>query len=242
MKLFGDNDMLINKVGNFTFSGVRPDKLGATEYTLVTIVTDKTGSVGGFENELVAMKRAVVEACKKDPRAEFLMLRNVCFNTKIDEEHGFVELATIDPKKYSAPKCEGMTALHDAVYSSVAVSNAYAKTLRDSDFCVNAVVFIITDGDDNSSSHTIADVKKELARGVAQEFLESLNVILIGVNAAQCRQSLENFQRQAGLTQYVDAGSASPRQLANLAGFVAKSISSQSQSLGSGGPSQALVF
>lgn len=242
MKLFGDNNMLTNRVGNFSFSGVRPEKLGATEYTLVTVVTDKTGSVAGFEKDLVAMKRAVVQACQRDPRAEFLMLRNVWFNTKIDEEHGFVELAAIDPAKYSAPKCDGMTALHDAVFSSVAVSNAYAKTLRDSDFSVNAVVFIITDGEDNKSSHTVADVKAELARGVRQEHLESLNVILIGVNAVQCRARLETFQRQAGLTQYVDAGTASPKQLAQLAGFVAKSISSQSKSLGSGGPSKALVF
>lgn len=242
MKLFNDQEMIQNNVGNFRFSGVRPDKLGATEYTLVSVVTDKTGSVGGFEALLVEMKRTVVHACKRDPRAEFLMLRNVWFNNAVEEEHGFVELTNVDPALFQLPVCGGSTALYDATYSSIAASNEYAKNLRDNDFGVNAVVFVITDGDDNDSSHTVADIKAEIARGVQQEFLESINVILIGVNAQLQLAKLEAFKKGAGLAQFVDAGGATPQNLARLANFVSKSISSQSQALGTGGPSQALTF
>lgn len=243
MKLFDDTQQMLNQnVGNFAFSGMRPENLGATEYTLVTVVTDKTGSVSGFESDLVAMKCAIIEACKKDPRAEFLMLRNVWFNSQVDEEHGFVELAKVDPAQFQKPFCTGLTALYDAVYTSVAASNQYAKTLSDNDFGVNAVVFIITDGDDNISSHTVNDVKAELTRGVKQEYLESINVILIGINAKQCINKLQSFKTNADLTQFIDAGDATPQNLARLAQFVSKSISSQSQSLGTGGASQALTF
>ncbi len=34
--------------GNFQFSAIRPDNLGAAEYTLVTIVVDITASVAEF--------------------------------------------------------------------------------------------------------------------------------------------------------------------------------------------------
>jgi predicted nucleic acid-binding protein len=170
------------------------------------------------------------------------MLRNVWFNTAVEEEHGFVELADIDPARFQQPDCNGLTALYDATYASIASANEYAKTLRDNDFGVNAVTFIITDGDDNNSAHTVADIKAELARGVQQELLESSNVILIGINAQQYRKQLEAFQRDAGLTQFVDAGDATPQNLARIANFVSKSISSQSQALGTGGASQALTF
>ncbi len=241
MKIFTD-DMQIGSVGNFSFSGVRPEKLGATEYTLVTLVIDKTGSVTGFENELLKVKRAVVEACRKSPRADFLMLRNVEFNDRVDEVHGFVELRSVVPAGYVAPVCGGATALYDATYSAVAATNEYAKRLFDMEFNANAIVIVVTDGDNNVRGKTPAAIAKELKRGARSEWLESILVILVGVNAAQYRAELEAFKRDAGLTQYVDVADASPAKLARLAEFVARSISSQSLSLGTGGPSQALVF
>lgn len=42
-------DTLESSIQGFTFSAVRPDALGAVEYTLVTLVLDKTGSVTGFK-------------------------------------------------------------------------------------------------------------------------------------------------------------------------------------------------
>ena len=241
MKLF-TNNMQAGKVGNFGFSGVRPDKLGSTEYTLVTLVTDKTGSMMGFEQALLDAKIAVVGACQKSPRAEFLLMRNTEFNVDVDEIHGFVELATIDASQYQRPDCGGMTALFDATFAAAAATNEYARTLSDQDFSVNGIVFVITDGADCSSVQTPKSVAAEVLRGVQNEWIESLSVVLIGVNAAACRTQLEDFQVGAGLTQYVDAGDATPQRLANLADFVSRSISSQSQALGTGGASVALVF
>lgn len=243
MKLFTD-DMQTGQAGNFGFSGVRPDKLGSTEYTLVTYVGDKTGSVSGAEQLLLETKKAVVQACQKSPRAEFLLLRNTEFNTRIDEVHGFVELAAIDVNQYQAPHCSGMTALYDATYSAVAATNEYAKTLSDQDFSVNGIIFVTTDGGESphASTHTVNAIKDEIRRGVQNEWLESLVVVLIGINAAQYQAELEDFQVGAGLTQYVDAGEATPQRLAKLADFVSRSISSQSQALGTGGPSQPLTF
>lgn len=242
MKLINDDGMINTNIGNFNFSCIRPDQLGAPEYTLVTIVTDKTGSVSSFAGDLRNMKQAVVNSCQKSPRAEFLMLRSVEFNSQVTEEHGFAELKHINPNDYPVPSCGGMTALYDATYWSLVATNEYAKSLTEQDFNVNAVVFIITDGEDNDSSATIKMVSDEIKRGVNSEYLESLNTILIGVNDSSCKASLEKFKKDAGLTQYVGVADATPSSLAKLADFVSRSISSQSQSLGTGGASQALTF
>ena len=88
----------------------------------------------------------------------------------------------------------------------------------------------------------MADVRAELSRGVRAESLESLRTVLVGINATQCRNVLETFQADAGIDQYVDVDEATPQKLAKLADFVSRSISAQSQSLGTGGPSRSLTF
>lgn len=241
MKLI-NAEMQTGQVGNFNFSGVHPDKLGSTEYTLVTIVVDKTGSVAGFESELLKMKQTVIEACQKSPRADYLMVRLVEFNNSVDEVHGFAELTNIDVASYISPRCGGMTALYDATYNAVAATNGYAKMLADQDFGVNGLVVVITDGEDNASSYRSSDVAREVSEGVSREWLESLNVILVGINASQYTTQLNSFKASANLTQYVDAGQATASKIAKLAEFVSQSISSQSQALGTGGASQPIVF
>ena len=79
------------------------------------------------------------------------------------------------------------------------------------------------------------------------EKIESLITILVGLKDPSITdkdwnddvsQYLETFVKDGGLTQYVDVGNATPQRLAKLAEFVSKSVSSQSNALGSGSPSQ----
>lgn len=228
--------------GSFQFSAVKPELLGATEYTLVTMAIDRTGSVTDFADQLLDMVKTIVGACKKNPRAENLMLRLVTFATDVTEVHGFIPINQINPDDYKGIQCRGNTALRDAIYSSVGATLTYAKNLMNQDFGVNGVVYVVTDGDDNASSMSAKQISNLLKKAVTGEDIESLITVLIGINTAQCSGYLFDLNSEAGLTQYVDVGDATKQRLAKLAGFVSKSISSQSQALGSGGPSQQLVF
>jgi len=231
--------------GGFGFTGARFDTLGATEYTLVTIAIDETGSVMGFESELRAMLLQAIDACKKAPRSDNILVRVLVFSDKyqhgISELHGFKQLADIDPAAYPALKPGGYTPLCDAAYSAIGATNVYAEQLAAQDYGVNAIVFVITDGGENASTATMKMVKDEQQKAVASEQLESIISVLIGVNVKQLRIEQERFQLEAGMTQYIDAGDATPQNLANLAAFVSRSVSSQSQSLGTGGPSQNIA-
>ena len=235
-------DTLESSIQGFTFSAVRPDALGAVEYTLVTLVLDKTGSVAGFQNDLFQIKSSVVNACKRSPRADYVLLRVVEFNSYVDEVHGFQPLADIDPTSYQVPHCSGSTALTDAIFSAATATNAYAKTLFDKDYLTNGLLIVVTDGDDNASRMRQDDVKKALQSAVQSEHLESMRSILVGVNAVQYAATLSNYASAVGFDQYEDIGNASASTLAKLAAFVSRSISTQSQALGTGGPSQLLTF
>lgn len=249
-KMMPADDMDVTQIpgpGTFQFSAVRPENLGATEYTLVSIVVDETGSVFHFATELLNTVKSIVEACQKSPRAENLMIRLLSFNDKVTEIHGFKPLSTINPKDYKPFNPDGITALYDAVYSSVSATLLYAKLLSDQDFDVNAAVYIITDGMDNKSLITPAMIADKIKKAKIGEDIESMITVLVGLKDPKDKsndvsKALEKFQKQAHLTQYVDAGDATPKRLAKLAQFVSQSIASQSQALGTGAASQPLSF
>ena len=116
--------------GNFTFSAIRLEDLTASSYTLVTIICNNTGSVRRFSDNLLKMVKSVVDACKKNARAENLLIRYVIFNSQIIEIHGFVPISNINEGDYKILSPQGTTALFDATYSGVGATLKMAETLR----------------------------------------------------------------------------------------------------------------
>ena len=234
--------------GNFQFSAIRIEDLGATEYTLVTMVCDISGSVITFANELMRCIKTIVGACKKSPRAENLLVRLLLFNDTVFEIHGFKNLSDIDANNYDPLRPDAMTSLFDATYDAVGATLEYAKRLVDQDFDCNGAVYIITDGMDNRSSMAPSAIKDKMEAAMRNEEIESLVTILVGINdpntrwSVEVEKALERFKNDASLTEFINAGDATEQKLAKLANWVSESISSQSQALGTGAPSQTLTF
>ena len=238
-----DDNLVKGKLptGSYGYSHTSLDELGATEYTLVTIVQDVSGSVSTYKTEMEKAIQEVVQSCVHSPRADNLMLRLVAFDDKLMEIHGFKLLENCNLTDYdNCLAIGGSTALYDASENAIMATSAYAKQLVDSDFDANAIVFVITDGEDNSSTMQRKHVKEALQKAMKEEVLESIVTVLIGVGTKDypgLSDILDEFKNEAGLTQYVEIGNANAKTLAKLAEFVSKSISSQSQSLGTGSPS-----
>lgn len=242
----------LQTASRYGFSGVGLDALGATEYTLATIVTDISGSVTGWVKQLEDCLKAIASSCQDSPRAENLLLRLVSFHDRVEEVHGFRQLEDIDVSEYdNSLQTRGMTALYDAIHTSIEATADYGKLLVDQgDMSANAVVYVLTDGGDNASKHTVNTIKKLIQDVRMDEKLESISVILIGVGYgdASLKQYLDDLKDKAELDQFVDLTelfqkSSPEKALAKLAGYVSKSISSTSQSLASGStsPSSSLL-
>ena len=235
--------------GNFQFSAVKIEDLGATEYTLVTQVLDMSGSVSPFKDQLLDCVVSLVKACQKHPRAENLLFRLLLFNDDLVEVHGFKNLMDIDADNdYDPLLPQGMTALFDATYDAVGATVEFSKRLVAQDFDVNALVCITTDGMNNRGTMTPTEIKKKIQGALAKEEIESILTILVALHdpsldwEAEVKDSLESFFKDAELSQFVDVGDATPENLAKLANFVSESVSSQSNVLGSGAPSATLTF
>ena len=243
MPKLNDPTMEVIKTGsNYNFSAVKIDQLGATEYSLCLVVLDKSGSLSGYDRDLEKMIQEVVKSCQKSPRAENLMLRVVTFSSQEDEMHGYRLLETISPDDYAQKIITGgQTLLFDTVYHGIEATLAYAKILSSQDYLVNAVVFVVTDGMDNESTYSAMQIKDIVEKAKTSEVLESLAIVLVGMNGDSGVQSyLDDFKNTAQINEYIDLGNVSAGKLAKLAQFVSRSISSTSVALGSGGPSKSL--
>ena len=230
---------------HYGYSATRLDELGATEYTVVTIVCDVSGSTATFTFDMEAAITRIVQACKLSPRADNLLLRLVVFDDTLNELHGFKLLENCNLADYGGIlRPGGSTALFDATENAVISTINYGQKLLAGDFSANSIFFVITDGVDNASRLPANKVKEALSKAVTSEALESVVSVLIGVNVQdpQVGSYLKQFQTVAGFTQYIELDKADAKTLARLAEFVSKSISAQSQALGTGGSSQSLVF
>ncbi len=243
------NDMTMGQQrlpsGHYGYSATRLEDLGAAEYTLVTIVNDVSSSVSSFVREMEQALREIIQACKHSPRADNLLVRLVTFGRDLQEVHGFKLLERCHLDDYrGALTIGGATALYDAAENAISAGADYAKQLTDADFAVNGIVFVITDGEDNASTLGIRHVRDALGKATRTEAMESLVSILVGVNVQDPRIGgyLQDLKTEAGFTQYVELDQADASTLARLAAFVSRSISAQSQSLGTGGPSTPLRF
>jgi uncharacterized protein YegL len=229
---------------NYGFSAAKIEDLKASEFTLVTIVQDISGSVAGFKQGMIACLKTALESCKTSQRSENLLVRLVGVNGHVNELHGFRLLSDIQPSEYDTilDRIGGNTALYDGAHTAIDATIAYARKLTDQGIDNNAVVYIITDGEDNASNFSPADVQRLIFEARQEEVTESLLTVLIGVNTQGSITSyLTRFKDEAGLDRYVDLADASKNTLAKLGAFISRSISSQSQSLGTG-KSSALTF
>lgn len=238
----------IHGTGHFGFSGVTPGDLPNDEYTLVVLADDVSPSTAHLRDDSCKVKQQIIQSCRKSPRSENLLLRLTHFGSKIKETHGYKPLSEIDENQYVPEKTIGhSTKLYDATFDAVSSVLEYSTRLYEqNDITSNAIVFVITDGMDIDSAMGPDSIKKLLKDSRIGEKIESIIVVLIGIfttaDAQQIDVYLQDFKKEAGLDQYVSAGDATPQKLAKLANFVSQSISSQSQALGSGGPSQLLTF
>lgn len=233
---------------HYGFSALDLNELGAERYTLVTIAVDESPSTANFKREMEECIKQAIEGCK-GTYADYLLVRVVAFSDVLREIHGFKMLQDCKPSDYD--KClrgGGGTLLFASAYNSIKAAFQYGKNLSDQDYGVNAINIIITDGMDNmSDSENISaeDVAKAVEEAQRGEYLESIINILVGVGVGRYQDVqayLDSFKDKSKMDQYVSIADATSDSFSRLGGFISKSVSSQSQALGTGSASQLLQF
>lgn len=222
----------------YGYSGTRLERLLATEYTLVAIAADQSGSVSPFRQGIEDCIAEIVRACAGASRADNLMLRLTTFDGEVHEFHGFKPIPACDPAGYrGAVASGGVTALYDAAHNALGSVLDYGRTLAGHGFAVNGLVFVITDGLDCDSALGPEAVRALAEQAITNEQVRDLRSVLVGVNVGGdgVGPALMALSSKAGFDAYVEIDKADAAGLARLARLTTKSISLASTVLASGG-------
>jgi hypothetical protein len=228
----------------FSFSGTGLSALVETQYTLVQIIVDITGSVSSFVDVISRMLQAVTAKLKTIDTSDNLLLRVTYFNSAIGvkETHGFRLMENIDPANdYPSPVCGSLTNLYDATADGVDALDIYASELAQKRYRANSINFIITDGDDNDSKSTMLSVKQKYDVLQSKEILDSVTLVLIAINAKDPGYAarLDSFSKTIGMDKFIDISDIDAA-LDTLVEYIVTTTESTTQVVGTGGKSQDL--
>jgi uncharacterized protein YegL len=217
----------------FHYSAVPMDELGATEYTIVNLLIDTTGSMCGFQEVMAEGVQKIVKKLQGHPKSENLLFRVATFESwnGIQEIHGFTPINSVDVNKYKI-ETGGATPLYDATLDSIETTKEYAENLIKSGNvdCLNSIYFVLTDGEENDSDKAnLTKIKEAMDKIRRSKDLESTMSILIGVNSVACENELKEFHRKAGFNHYLTI-----EDIEKLTDFIENAVSSTSMVLGTG--------
>ena len=227
---------------NFTYQGAAVAGLTSFEHTVALGLFDESGSTSAYAKLMEKCCGSIVKALRHSPAAAKLLYGQYHYDTHFREFHGFKPLRECNEADYDGCWAGGgKTTQYDSEEKAISFVEDYAKQQAKMHYTCNGIIWEITDGQDWGSILREADVKKRYAKALSSEELESLMFILIGVNDdPDVQNELQRHATECNFTQYIPLTKADEKTLAALAGFIVKSTLSQSQHLGTGGPSQPL--
>jgi len=219
---------------NLDFANFNPDEIEVDETINAVFIVDVSTSVRQYVKELNYAFNDFVESMQKSHIAEKLFVSIVEFNHEINVVNGFMPVSSIPQMDFSQ-KLGGATALYDAVYHGLNNALDYRENLENSGVETKTMVFVITDGEDNSSNYSSNQIKTIIDKIQADELSAfSFTSILFGVGN---QANFEQAKNDMGIEHLAKIGTSGD-EIKKMIGFISQSISSVS----AGQPNFAPVF
>jgi uncharacterized protein YegL len=218
-----DSNMLNGVDFTLNFNNFDPGKVQTEEVINLVFVVDVSPSIESFKDELNLAFNEFVAEMQKSHVAENLMVSSVEFCEVVNVKTGFQPIRNIPVMNFQPQG--NSTALYDA--TKVGLTNAiqYREQLEDSGINVKTLVFILTDGMDNSSDRRSApDVKDMITAYLANEKNAfSFTTILFGIGKAN-QQHYENAKTAMGIKELATID-LTAKEIRKMIAFISSSIS-----------------
>lgn len=176
--------ILVNNLNATTIAGaqgVTVDDLTGDEVTLFVEVIDRTGSMGGYRDDVIRAYNEQLQALLDSKAADSILMSSWLFNTSSTLRHGFLPLTDVPKLDQNSYSPNGSTALYDAIIDAFTSVVAYGQSLRDAGVRTKVVIVVITDGEDNASNNTAAKVAT-VAKDMLNQEIYTLAFVAFGVS------------------------------------------------------------
>lgn len=212
-------------IGNFDPSSIQED-----EVILMGIAMDVSPSISGFEKELNEAFVSFIEEMQHSHIADKILVKVIEFSEAIYEKTGYMPIKQIDPKAFVFRAKDSGTSLFAAAKKIIDSTVEYRAHLEATGINVKTLVFVITDGADNSSfrEHKVnaVDVANTLDNIAKEERnVFSFETILFGIGSHP--PDFENSQKEMHIKHLAVVGN-SGKEIRKMIGFISASVSSSS--------------
>ena len=210
---------------NIDFGNFDPQEITSDETINAVLAIDISPSVNAYIKDMNEAFADFIREMQNSHIAEKLMVSIVEFNDSVAIRNGFQPIDTLQADQISFRPCGAGTALYDAVLTSIGNAVNYRTNLENSGVNCKTLVFVITDGEDNSSKVTAKKVKDVLDAILAKEQSAfTFETILFGVgNDAH----FEKAQQEMGIKNLARVGNTG-KEIRKMIGFISASISNSS--------------
>jgi uncharacterized protein YegL len=214
-----------NNANNFD-----PNSLANQTSTAIcfVVVTDVSPSISSYVDSMNTASRDVfMQELKNCHRKDDILIKNIEFCERVSHKSGFLPIVNLNDDYLDVNPQGGGTALYQAVNEALEHAIAYRKDLENQGIEVRTCIFIITDGEDNSSSMKATDEVKahveEIRRNEAWTSSFTINMLGVG-NPSSFRQSCLDM----GLNpdKCLSVIGASAHEIRQQMGVISQSVSS----------------
>ena len=158
---------------NLSYNNFSPDEIQVDETINAVFVVDVSPSISSYVQHLNHAFSDFVSTMQKSHVADKLLVSVVEFSDKVSVRTGFQPIAQLQSIDFT-PQGSG-TALYDATLKGLENAVAYRKNLESSGVMAKTLLFVITDGEDNSSKVLAKKVKAEMQAVISNEKNETLD-------------------------------------------------------------------
>lgn len=205
---------------NLSYNNFSPDEIQVDETINAVFVVDVSPSISSYVQHLNHAFSDFVSTMQKSHVADKLLVSVVEFSDKVSVRTGFQPIAQLQSIDFT-PQGSG-TALYDATLKGLENAVAYRKNLESSGVMAKTLLFVITDGEDNSSKVLAKKVKAEMQAVISNEKNAfSFVSVLFGVGNSN---SFEKAQKDMGIQHLAQVG-LSGDEIKKMIGFISQSIS-----------------
>ena len=154
------------------------------DYSDITVVLDRSGSMGCLTGEVIGAFNTFVDEQKKvEGEATFSLIQ---FDDHYEVNYKAINIQDVPPLDEKTYVPRGMTALYDAVGKAIISTGKRLSHMEESERPEKIIFLIQTDGEENASKkHTLKDVKsmiKEQQEKYSWEFVFlGSNIDAVGV-------------------------------------------------------------
>jgi hypothetical protein len=201
--------------------GASYDTLGGDKALLFVPLLDMTGSMTPFRQDVINAYNAMISTLKKSKQADQMLMSAWTFNRQSMLLHSYTPMEFVPLLDRNTYRPNDQTALYDAILSATVGMVAYGQDLRNSGVRTRMTLVVFTDGADNSSRNTAAQVRQVVTDLLAQEMY---TFVLVGFG----KGSAQRTAQQIGFNNVMEAD-ADPSAIRRALDVVSQSLIRNSQ-------------